>query len=378
MSDKDNKSIHRRSLHLRSGKVIRSYSEPDINSKIDKIFAKISFRDDDRLKSSESESSNINESDSESNSGSSSSNKTFIMANLSVKQISKSIPEYDGNNSKTDLHKFLMCADLVFNTLTDPEKLLFPEILKIRLSGEAYQHVKYQTFANFNAFKQSLNFQFGVKKSMAQINLEFSKMFQKKDEDVRSYASRVQKLLHELNDASVAEEGANAAQILASTNSKLAKMSFQEGLHEPIKNIIKACRFENLQDAITHACEEERIHILKNSTRTNNSSTSSSVKCQICGKLNHTAKTCYQLNSSSNPKSITTINVFCKYCKKKGHSIAECRKLKYKQSQSQASQEPITTQSQSSSQNVPKAQNSSKNVNGPEMPSAAIRVHDLK
>lgn len=290
--------------------------------------------------------------------------------NINLKSITKSIPEYDGNNLKLDLHKFLKCADLVFNNLSPENKNQFAEVLKIRLSGEAYQHVKYQNFDSYEELKNSLNFQFGIKKSTAQIRLEFTKVYQKKEEDVRSYANRVQRLLHELNDASVVEEGVEAARILLNSNSNLAKVFFQEGLRQSLKNIIKGYRFETLQEAIVQACQEETLQTLTNTVR---NESFNSIKCKICGKLNHTAKNCFQLNSKNqNNSSINTINVFCKYCKKKGHEISDCRKLKSKQSKIESDPKPSTSSQASGS-----VSSDSKNMNGLETMSATTRVQDL-
>ena len=63
------------------------------------------------------------------------------MANLSIENMLKIIPDFDGTPEK--LHKFLTCCNIIYAPLQFmmPTTLFFIEILKSKLNGPAYEVV---------------------------------------------------------------------------------------------------------------------------------------------------------------------------------------------------------------------------------------------
>lgn len=226
----------------------------------------------------------------------------------------------------------------------DKKKLLL--IITTKLVDRAYDEVvKFKTFDNWDDMKKALNSCLTESRSIAHIQSELLNISQLKNEDIRTYSARVQKLLSELNNACIESEGDDCAKALQKTNEKLAINAFQNGIsNESLKLFVKACRLTSLKDSIGKAYEESMN--CKPSTSSNVSSESrNQLKCKICKKLGHTSAVCFQRyapsqnqpfhpspnqNSRSgfqfpNPNQTQQTQNVCAYC--------ECRKRVWNQNQ---------------------------------------------
>lgn len=266
---------------------------------------------------------------------------------FSVDLALKMIPEFNGN--RENLHKFIACCDIVHPTATTrAESQQFLNVIKTKLSGSAYNLIKYKEFASWDELKIILQDQYLEKRTIAQIQTELLNSRQRHNESVRCFSNRIEKLVLDLNDACIASEGIAAANVIQNLNKKSALKAFVEGLENPIKLIVKASRFHEFQDAVEAACEEERsINSNKKSSYQNSKPAKPPVKCFKCGKMNHTASQCYTQNFPSYPNHtrIKTENVYnvqevCRYCKNVGHSIELCRKRAFNNSKQARFQPP--------------------------------------
>lgn len=369
---------------LRSGKPFKEFSNS--NSNLDN-------EETENLSSSSSQyssiESNLSISDLQSNN-----NLYNTMTNLNCELALKIIPEFNGENSH-DLERFISCCEIVETPLSAAEKLKFLKLLNVKLSGKAHDVLRFNTFDTFDNLKAELIAQFGESRSIETLSVELMDVRQERDETVRSYANRVEKILSMLDSACVLREGNAAAQTIRNLNSGRALKSFQEGLRDPIKLLIKASRFPTLKEAINGAIEEEAVlahtNCKGNSVQTNNSNKpNQQVKCNFCQKTGHIASSCFKkqnqsrlnpqvnnpnfkFNSSSHDNThLKKINKFCNYCKNSGHVIDECRKRQRNNSiKSNSQQKP----EQTASTNIVSSGNLNpldlKNVN------ATLRVMDL-
>lgn len=287
------------------------------------------------------------------------------MANLlNVGTALKIVPEFSGESPR-DLDRFISCCEIVVEPLDAPEKLKFIRLLNAKLTGKAHDVLQFNKFESFEELKQELISQFGESKSVESLTYELISVRQDNKEDVRSYANKIEKILSMLDSACIKREGTEAARAIRNLNASTALKSFEEGLREPIKLVIKASRFKTLKEAINAAVEEEIVVAQRrNLTQSNPSSNQNSQasKCNICHKSGHLANNCFKRQSNSNkpngaqfrptnpsvnnsnvnntgfkfnnPNSnevsnIRKINKFCNYCKYTGHVIDECRKRQH-------------------------------------------------
>ena len=218
---------------------------------------------------------------------------------LQVELALKMIPEFNGD--KQNLHRFICCCDIVAQTCTtQANHATLLNVIKRKLSGSAYDIIKYKTFEDWASLKIILQSQYLEKRTIAQIQTELLSAVQLPNEGVQ-FANRVKRLNIDLNDASIASEGLAAAVPIQNLNSKLALRASTEGLKPSLKLLIKASRFDTLTAAVAAACEEERIQNFKkpipNQSHSQNFR-SKDIKCYTCGRNNHTAAQCRFKNNS--------------------------------------------------------------------------------
>jgi hypothetical protein len=303
---------------------------------------------------------------------------------FSIEIALKMIPEFKG--SKEQLHKFLTCCDIVFDTaITDAEQTTFLSVVKTKLCDQAYNLIKYKTINNWAELKTLLKDHYRERRTMAQIQMELLTCRQGKT-DVRSFATKIEKILGELDDVCISSQGENAKETIQNLNRATALKAFVDGLHDSIKLIIKACRFDDLPTAIEAACDEERNVAINSRSRENNSNQN----CKKCGRSNHITSQC-RYNNYSNAPNQTSQNqnrgnhhnynannhnfsnqnrgqnnwskasnqtqtnsgteLFCRYCKRIGHEIEFCRKRIYNNSRKNINNDVQNSQETSGNEN---------------------------
>lgn len=311
----------------------------------------------------------------------------------------KMIPEFAGD--RNELHKFITCGNIV-NAMctTNTAKSSLINIVKTKLSGSAYDIIKYKQFDSWDDLRAELEKQYGEKRSIAQIQSELLNIHQGKD-NVRDFANKIIKLKCDLDDACIKEQGINSAEIVQNLNRHAALKAFVDGLNNPIKLIIKASRFEDLHQAIEAACEEEKCI-------TNNKNQESVQNCS-CSKNNSRPKPNnyhqnYPLQNSNfannynnfnqsrpfnnynqnyalrtNPNFANSYNNysqqsnFCRYCKKGGHTLEMCRRRAYNNSRGQYRE----TYNQNRSHSQPSTSSNSGNDQNPRSESSGTRIGEL-
>ena len=200
---------------------------------------------DDNLYNSDDSYSNAcsSEFDREENSDTKKGPLNLIML-LNVDTVLKIVPEFNGSPDK--LHKFITCAEIIYKPLiSNEDKISFLELLKTKLSGRAYDVVKYKDFDDWNQLKQELSKQFTETRSIEQLQVQLVGMTQR-DDDVRTFANRVECLLSDLNDVCISREGIAAAIYIQNLNATTALNTFQDGLRYPIGLLVQTCRFSKL------------------------------------------------------------------------------------------------------------------------------------
>lgn len=297
---------------------------------------------------------------------------------LNISHALKIIPLFDGK--LTELHRFCSCVEVIWSQIAkEDEKKLFMNILKTKLCGQAYEIVHYRDFATWEDLKLALENKFLKRRSQGAVSAELVCIVQDKNENVKSFASKVELLLYELNDICISKQGLANAEIIKKINESTALNSFQDGLKDNLKIIIKSHHFNNLNDAIAQAIEEEISHKPTSSSYSRYPYVNSNKNnCAYCKKSGHNIDKCYKRNNrnlryanfnpnynnnstilqtsqnSNNDFPQNTYKHFqsktyqnnsnlhqsmlsCNYCKREGHSISDCYKKRYNDSLKQQS-----------------------------------------
>lgn len=263
----------------------------------------------------------------------------------------KIIPEFDGNGQSGELHKFIRCCELVYKPInTDPEKKKFLEFIPTRLCGLAYDITQYKEYKTWDELKLDLKCNFSKQRPHYQILNELMSSKQNRNESVRDFANRVEKLLANLNEVAITnftdkDPSEEAITAVKNGNNHTALKAFERGLNREIGVVIRACRFDKLKDAISKANEEELCfypHDEQSISKPKNKyqnivSNHSNLRCHTCNKIGHTSNVCYSKQSFSNARvfkpNVNNAKVICEFCKNFGHVVNDCRKKAFYEAQ---------------------------------------------
>lgn len=240
-----------------------------------------------------------------------------------IQEFYKSIPEYSG--AFKELQHFISCCDYIFDTLNDANKAQFFRALVRKLKDKAFNLYHNKQWADWPEFRAALKKYFTVAKSFETFQLELGNVRQGRD-NIQSYSQRIEDILYEMNTIGkdIKIENVSGERYFRIQNEKLALKAFLNGLNSPLKVILKARKYETLDDAIKDAIELEADEKLNNRQSTSINSNNYS--------QNTSQNNDYQNNQQNNWQGKTQNNsqngLFCRYCKRNNHSIEQCFRRK--------------------------------------------------
>lgn len=256
------------------------------------------------------------------------------MEKVSLNVLTKFIKSFNGD--RETLPAFLTnCDNAMSLAAPDQENILCKYILS-QLEGKAQIACSLKTFDAWSDLKEFLKTNFGEKKHSSHLLIDLQNCRQLASESVVQFSLRIETCLTRiLADIhfSCKEKGQLAGRIAAMED--LALNTFLMGLNPNISTIVRCRNPIKLNDAITCAIEEEKLHKLTQITQR---------PPKIYNKYSYTPsefseyknrpqfhKTYHAQNTSNNvfPNQPIINMKHCFYCKSIGHTIRECRKREY-------------------------------------------------
>lgn len=210
--------------------------------------------------------------------------------NLAIQQI----PKFSGKPS--ELNKFIFSVETCRRGLNAATCLELQKITLNKLEGAAFQYIRRSHNVTWEELKNLLSKKFGERRSVAELQLELTKLRQNAGESVRNFAHRIESILGLMYDQEIMFDDTRGP-AMESAHSDLALAVFIDGLRPELRISVRAARHSDLQEAISMAIQEER-----NLTRNVHDISGSSG---------------YSRNKAA---------PFCKRCRVKGHHISQCRR----------------------------------------------------
>lgn len=256
---------------------------------------------------------------------------------LTLSFLTKFIKPFNGN--RESLAAFLTNCDNAITLASTSQRGILCKFILSQLEGKAQLACSLKTFEEWEELKSFLKYTFGEKKHSTHLLIDLQNCKQGSAESVTQYALRIESCLtriqadihHSCTDRMILPGKIAAME-------ELALNTFTLGLSRNFSNIVRCRNPTNLNDAITHAVEEEKIfklnYMAQKPTKT----------CSICNKSGHSSSECYQrkrepyrrtyhvpqpLPSTSSKPPNGQSSVVCAYCKNVGHHINECRKRQF-------------------------------------------------
>lgn len=222
--------------------------------------------------------------------------KSIINQNMPVeiKDIISSIPMFSGK--KEEIDGFINTCDVYMQLVEDGDMLL--KIIKAKITGEALSKVSpLSSYNTWELLKNKIKSSLKKKVSLEYAQEDMNNTFQKRDESIEDYGTRIKKKLAKLNDAiKEISENETELRILRKMNEKSAISKFEQNIkNQTIKVLVSAASKETLDEAIIFAMQKELLENHKVTKR-----------CTICNLTNHTEQFCRRANSKNNNNNINT------------------------------------------------------------------------
>lgn len=220
----------------------------------------------------------------------------------------------------------------------DRENLL-RAVLSTRIKGTAAQALEYKSINTWEALEEELKSMSIDTRTLASLQVEFNSCRQRRNEDAKSYGTRVEQLTGQVIELTIREATEeDSKSTLERQVRKQAVNIFVRGLNDRLKVLVKSRRCEKLREAISLAIEEERdlglVHGSdRDQYRSRNHREGGTGSCYNCGKPGHLARDCRSKKTNTQDrqrlptpsKYVRKTDVICHFCKKPGHFIRDCR-----------------------------------------------------
>lgn len=292
------------------------------------------------------------------NSTQNTSNTSTAPSHISLEMAERMLVKYDGDKSK--LHEFIDNCSMAMSLVQNTHKSILFKIILSKITDRARILIKNRNFETWASLKEYLLEGYSDRRTQGQWQLELHSCKQNPNEDVISFANKVEncyvKLLGSLDHTVSDEKREGYAELLQGQ----ALSVFLMGLNRDISLIVKSRNPETLEDAIQLALNEEReIKSLREISKYQNVNSNFTRHCTFCNKNGHTSFNCrnkpqtrtysqnrFTQNQNDNQRQNTNYNFnhvrhvetnnpnnqgkkICNYCKNIGHLIHECRKRQY-------------------------------------------------
>lgn len=256
-----------------------------------------------------------------------------ITMEVNITVLIKFISRFDGTREK--LNPFLNnCRSAIELSSPSQTPILFKYILS-QLDGKAEIACSLKEFESFDQFEEFLQNLYGDRKHYAYLLSELQECKQGQRETVNQFALRIEsclsKLLSEINltvptsKKKTEKKGELAGRAAAMED--LALHTFVTGLHHSLSTIVRCREPETLGEAISYACEEEKISL---SLRKQSYNMTPSYQPRENARFqNREFQNRPHPSNFQGPRPTNRSDIICRYCKNVGHSIENCRKRQY-------------------------------------------------
>lgn len=202
---------------------------------------------------------------------------------MPIRDVTKLIPEYDGKEKALD--SFIKKIDKLWNYIEEFEandRTQFLLVLQLKLVDKAAEAVQDNNFDDWDSVKADLMEHITPHRNTEKSELKLCAIKQLPNEDVETYAKRIEDALDTLNRSFAPE---NQNEIIKKENDRKARKTFENGLLESnLRNKAIARGSNTLKEAVDYIIEQELRHS--------------------------------ELKPVQSPS-------FCTYCKRNGHTLAK-------------------------------------------------------
>jgi len=281
-------------------------------------------------------------------------NNRLTVENVSpirFKDVIDSIPRYDGH--KISIFQFSKICERALKLIPPQQEPYLIQLIINKLQGHAYTAIEGMTFHTVSHMISHLKKIFGPNKSLNQYRGELGNLYMTPNEDIFNYVERAKNLRSAIIDGEIDMYGSLMPQDEDRVDHDVLE-SFINGLPSDLLVRVKLeGRTDTLDNAITSTIQ------LTKTLEAENKRKKSPYQVNVSKPFNnprvdYTTKNIPEKTFEARKPNVPFIKPLipgqlgpnapaekiCRYCKTPGHLISECRKLAYRQSIQNLSEQP--------------------------------------
>lgn len=177
-----------------------------------------------------------------------------------IRYINNAIPYFTGKPSPTltlEVQHFITCCNLVYNKLENEEKIIFMQVIKIKMGGDAADVVNNSIIDQMEQLEQLLTTAYVPRKTLQSLTEELKRAIQRPGERALEFGLRVEKLMKGCKNMARKEYSENNEALLTIIEKDAIK-AFKQGLSgNAIKYYLTPMKRDTLSEMIKLAEEIE-------------------------------------------------------------------------------------------------------------------------
>lgn len=243
---------------------------------------------------------------------------------MDARNWSKLIPDYDGGEDTLDA--FIRKINMIWEHIEVAERIQFLIVLQLKLTKKAADAVQDNQYETWPEVRQALIDHIIPYRNTEKSELKLLSLRQKFNEDVESFARRVESALDTLNRSFPQEE---QNEVIRRENDRKARKAFENGLNNTLlRNKAIAKSGNTLRESVDYIIEQELRHseLKPMGNRP--------LVCGFCKLPGHAYENCRkrnnqnrnQFNNNNNRRNYQDKKeIVCFKCGRKNHYANECR-----------------------------------------------------
>lgn len=165
-----------------------------------------------------------------------------IAVTLSFDSALQIVPNFDGEDPQR-VYPFIDACDFVMSSVDEKTRPLLLRAIQQKMTGTAYAVRQYREILSWDMLKGLLEGAFCAKRTAGHLQLELTTCKMQIGENVQSYTSKVEKLLHELCNVSAKGKSTSDTKAIHNYIKEITLTTYIKGLSANIRNIIKSKNF---------------------------------------------------------------------------------------------------------------------------------------
>lgn len=210
---------------------------------------------------------------------------------IEAKDIISAIPIFTGDMKQFD--SFINTCGVYYDIVSETQKPFVLRIIKAKITGDALAKAGpfSDTLNTWELLKEKLKNTLRKPVSIEYAQEDLNNSFQKKDESIEEYGTRIKNKLKKLNDACrFLAKTDDEFKILRRMNEKQAVSKFEQNLrNQTIRVLVSASGKTSLDECITFAMQKDMVEKNKNIKQ-----------CGYCGLANHQENSCRKKQADEN------------------------------------------------------------------------------